>query len=107
MAYRTLSLETKPPLAYIRLTRPERGNPIDGESLQELDAACAAINDDPQLRVAILTAEGDVFSSGWDPAALQPEGAGPRPPKPPNGSQSHVLNPGARPMHGATLCKSC
>jgi enoyl-CoA hydratase len=75
MAYRTLNLETKPPLAYIRLTRPERGNPIDGEFLQELDAACAAINDEPQVRVAILTAEGDVFSSGWDPAELRPEGA--------------------------------
>jgi enoyl-CoA hydratase len=74
MAYRTLSLETKPPLAYIRLTRPERGNPIDGEFLQELDAACAAINDDPEVRVAILTAEGKVFSSGWDPAELRSEG---------------------------------
>lgn len=74
MAYRTLSLETRPPLAYIRLTRPQRGNPIDQEFLQELDAACAAINDDPQVRVAILTAEGEVFSGGWDPAELRSEG---------------------------------
>ena len=37
---------------------------------QELDEACAAINDAPDVRVAVLAAEGDVFSSGWDPAEL-------------------------------------
>lgn len=73
MAYRTLSLETKGPLAVLRLARLEQGNPIDRLFLQELDGACAALNDNPDVRVAILTAEGDVFSSGWDPAELSPE----------------------------------
>jgi len=73
MAYRTLTLETKGPLAYLRLARPRLGNPIDALLLQELEAACAAISDDQDVRVAVLTAEGDVFSSGWDPAELSPE----------------------------------
>jgi enoyl-CoA hydratase len=73
MAYRTLSLETKPPLAYLRLERPNAGNPIDRLLLRELDEACAAINDDANVRVAILTAAGDVFSTGWDPAELSHE----------------------------------
>lgn len=73
MGYRTLTLETKGPLAVLRLARPERGNPIDRSFLQELEDACAAVNDDRDVRVAILTAEGDVFSSGWDPAELSPE----------------------------------
>ena len=74
MGYRTLTLETKGPLAWLRLARPERGNAIDRLVLQELDDACAALNDDSSVRVAILTGEGDVFSSGWDAAELSPEG---------------------------------
>jgi enoyl-CoA hydratase/carnithine racemase len=73
MAYRTLVLESKAPLAVIRLARPQQGNPIDRLFLQELADACAEVNDDPNVRVALLTAEGDVFSTGWDPAELAPE----------------------------------
>src|SRR3972149_7459852 len=76
MAYRTLTLETKGSIAWLRLARPERGNPIDRAFLQELDQACAAINDNPEVRVAVLTAEGEVFSSGWEPAELSPEAFG-------------------------------
>ncbi len=71
MAYRTLKLESKGPLAIISLARPERGNQIDDAFLAELDEACASINDDPDARVALLTAAGDVFSTGW--AAEVPE----------------------------------
>ena len=73
MAYRTLTLEIKAPLATLRLARPDRGNPIDGTLLDELEHACAAVNDDPDVRVMLLTAEGEVFSSGWDPAELSSE----------------------------------
>ncbi len=76
MAYRTLTLEMKGPLAWLRLARPEQGNPIDAAFLQELEEACASINDDPEARVAVLTAEGDVFSSGWEAAELQAEARG-------------------------------
>ena len=69
MPYGTLSLETKGPIAYVRLARPE----IDRALLDELDGACAAINDDPDLRVALITGRGDLFSTGWDPAELSPE----------------------------------
>ncbi|MCH8950330.1 MAG: enoyl-CoA hydratase/isomerase family protein [Chloroflexi bacterium] len=71
MAYRTLSLELKYPLAVISLARPERGNQIDGAFLAELDEACASINDDPDARVALLTAAGDVFSTGWAAEVLE------------------------------------
>ena len=74
MGYRTLTLETKGPLAYIRLARPDAGNPIDRLFLQELDEACASINDSADVRVALLAADGDVFSNGWDPVELAPEG---------------------------------
>ena len=71
MGYRTLSVERTGPLAVVRLARPEQGNPIDGLFLQELDDACADVNDDASIRVALLMAEGEVFSSGWAAAELE------------------------------------
>ena len=71
MAYRTLNLESKGPLAVVSLARPERGNQIDDAFLAELDEACASINDDPDARVALLTATGDVFSTGWAAEMLE------------------------------------
>ena len=72
MGYRTLALHKQGPLAILRLARPEQGNPIDRLVLQELDEVCATVNDDPDVRVAVLTAAGDVFSTGWEPAELPP-----------------------------------
>lgn len=73
MTYRTLALEKKGPLAFIRLARPEEGNPVDLVFLQELDEACASVNSDTDVRVAILTADGEVFSSGWAAQEVSPE----------------------------------
>jgi enoyl-CoA hydratase/carnithine racemase len=69
MAYRTLTLETKGPVAYLRLARPAQGNPIDAAFLQELERACAEVNDHPDVRVALLLSEGEVFSTGWGAGA--------------------------------------
>ena len=38
---------------------------MDDAFLRELDEACAMINDNADVRVAVLTGEGDVFSTGW------------------------------------------
>lgn len=74
MGYRTLKLEKQGAVATIRLARSEQGNPIDGVFLAELDNACASINDDADVRVVLLTADGETFSCGWDAAELAPEG---------------------------------
>ncbi len=66
MSYRTLALERRGHVAWIRLARPERGNPVDRVFLDELEEACDAVNDDREAYVAVLTADGDVFSRGWD-----------------------------------------
>jgi len=66
MTGRALKLELKPPLAFIRLERHE----IDDGLLAELDAACAAINDDAGVRVAVLSAGADAFATGWSREAL-------------------------------------
>jgi len=66
MAFKTLRLDADGPIAVVTLTRPDSGNRIDEALLRELNEACAAINDDAGVRVAILRAEGDAFSAGWD-----------------------------------------
>ena len=54
----------------VRLNKP-KVNAIDHEMSRELGRAFATLRDDPDLRVAILTAEGDrIFSAGWDLKAL-------------------------------------
>jgi enoyl-CoA hydratase len=68
MRYSTVAVEKRGTIAEVRLDRPDRGNPIDARLLDELDAACAELHDDPAVRVVLLTATGDVFSHGWDVA---------------------------------------
>ncbi len=54
----------------IKLNKP-KVNAIDQAMSRELGAAFALLRDDPELRVAILTATGQrIFSAGWDLKAL-------------------------------------
>ncbi len=54
----------------VKLNKP-KVNAIDEGMSRELGAAFATLRDDPELRVGILTAEGDrIFSAGWDLKAL-------------------------------------
>ncbi|HET9475870.1 MAG TPA: enoyl-CoA hydratase/isomerase family protein [Dehalococcoidia bacterium] len=66
----TLSLQESGHVARITLTRPGRGNALDAAVLRDLADACESVRDDDDVRVAILTAEGNVFCSGWDWDAL-------------------------------------
>ena len=54
------------PVLEVTLDRP-KANAIDAATSRELSRLFAAFRDDPDLRVAILTAAGDrFFSAGWD-----------------------------------------
>ena len=54
----------------VKLNKP-KVNAIDHAMSRELGDAFATLRDDPELRVGILTAEGDrIFSAGWDLKAL-------------------------------------
>lgn len=54
----------------VKLNKP-KVNAIDQQMSRELGAAFATLRDDPELRVGILTAEGEkIFSAGWDLKAL-------------------------------------
>ncbi len=54
----------------INLNKP-KVNAIDHEMSRQLGQAFAELRDDPDLRVAILTASGaKIFSAGWDLKSL-------------------------------------
>lgn len=65
-----LSLQKSGHIACITLTRPERANVLDARALRDLADACEAVRDDDDVRVVVITAEGEVFCSGWDWEAL-------------------------------------
>ena len=64
MGTTSVSLELRGLIARLTLTRPDRENAIDATVVRDLRGACEAINDD--VRVVLLTAEGEAFSRGWD-----------------------------------------
>jgi enoyl-CoA hydratase len=80
MPYQTINLSRRDAIAYLNLSRPERENRIDGRLLQELAAACDELNDDPQVRVVILSGgDAPAFSLGWDPSLLSADADEPPP----------------------------
>ncbi len=78
----------KPPVLWVRLSRPECRNAVDGETAAQLEAAFGDFEADDGSQVAILTGDAGNFCAGADLKAiaagdaaksnrLRPEGAGP------------------------------
>jgi enoyl-CoA hydratase/carnithine racemase len=72
-----VSLTLRGPIARITISCPERGNAIDAPLVLDLRKVCEAIGANDDVRVVLLTAEGDAFSPGWDWEALLGETADP------------------------------
>ena len=53
-------------VARLTLNRPERRNALDGDLIGALLARLAAIDEDPEIRVLVLTGAGKAFCSGAD-----------------------------------------
>lgn len=60
-----VKLESRDDILIITLDRP-KANAIDVATSLELYAAFKALNDDPALRVGVITGTGRFFSAGWD-----------------------------------------
>lgn len=60
-----VTLEPRGGILIITLNRP-KANAIDVATSNELYAAFKTLNDDPALRVGIITGTGRFFSAGWD-----------------------------------------
>jgi enoyl-CoA hydratase/carnithine racemase len=68
MAENTVLYVKKGHVAYITLNRPEAGNAINRELVQELAGVCEGINQDDDVYLAVLSAAGDSFCKGGEGA---------------------------------------
>lgn len=62
-------------IAVVTLNREEKRNAVNGDVTRGLTAAIEAVEQDPELRVAILAAKGPVFCAGADLSEVS-KGAG-------------------------------
>ncbi len=66
MDYQTILYEKHDSIGYLTLNRPEKLNAISRDMLAELRHVLAAIDQDDDVRVVILTGAGRAFSAGFD-----------------------------------------
>jgi enoyl-CoA hydratase len=67
MSYRNLKLETRDGVAVVTISRPEKLNALNGETMDELAAVFAALGKDDAVRGVILTGSGEkAFVAGAD-----------------------------------------
>jgi len=62
----TLEIETRGPVATLWMNRPDVHNAFDEALIQDLTAACKALDHDPAVRIVILAGRGKSFSAGAD-----------------------------------------
>jgi enoyl-CoA hydratase/3-hydroxyacyl-CoA dehydrogenase len=67
---RDVRLEAKDGIATITMNRPEAMNALNDKVLRELKKAVAQVQDDPSVRVVIITGEGPAFVAGADIRAM-------------------------------------
>jgi methylglutaconyl-CoA hydratase len=66
MTHGTVRLEREGPVARVLLARPEIRNAFNDQMLADLLAAFAEVSSDADLRVVVLTGEGQAFCAGAD-----------------------------------------
>lgn len=64
--YHTLLFEKRDGIGYLTLNRPSKLNALSPELMAELGQALDTIEDDPEVKVVILTGAGRAFSAGFD-----------------------------------------
>ncbi|MCS7207350.1 MAG: enoyl-CoA hydratase-related protein [Dehalococcoidia bacterium] len=75
MAYQFILYEKRGAIAYVTLNRPEKLNALSLRLQEELVDAMQKAEDDPEVRVVVLKANGRAFSAGYDIAPASPERA--------------------------------
>ena len=66
MSYETLDIERQGAVATVWMNRPEVFNAFNEQLIDDLAAACGALEDDAGVRVVVLAGRGRHFSAGAD-----------------------------------------
>ena len=61
------------PVLWLTLNRPQQRNPLSSHMIGALKGAIEAANDDPKVRVIVITGSGPVFSAGHDLREMGPK----------------------------------
>ncbi len=73
MAYSHLLLEISERIATLTINRPQVLNALDAVTLRELEAAVTTLEEEPGVKVILLTGAGEkAFVAGGDISAMQP-----------------------------------
>jgi len=77
MSYAAIEFDVRDGVAYLTLNRPQAGNALSLELVEELLDASQRCRDEAQIRAVLLTGAGRMFCSGGDLRAFAsaPEGA--------------------------------
>jgi enoyl-CoA hydratase len=66
MAHANILVDTREQVTTVTLNRPQQMNPLDWSTVKELGACMRALEDDPVVRVIVITGSGRAFSAGGD-----------------------------------------
>ncbi len=66
VSFKSLEFKVENSIAQIVLNRPDIGNPMDGDSVSDLERVAHICDNDPNIRAVLLTANGKVFCVGGD-----------------------------------------
>ncbi len=66
MTFQNLIYEKRDAIGYLTLNRPDRLNALNAALLAEFREALDVVEEDPDIRVIILTGAGRAFSAGFD-----------------------------------------
>ncbi|MBX9851043.1 MAG: enoyl-CoA hydratase/isomerase family protein [Cytophagaceae bacterium] len=66
-----VNYDTKERIAYVTINRAEKRNALNSEVIRELKFAFLKAQDNPDIKIVILKAEGEVFCAGADLEYLQ------------------------------------
>jgi enoyl-CoA hydratase/carnithine racemase len=94
-----LLVEHRDGIALLTIDRPRRRNAVDLATARLISAALSELDDDPALRVAVLTGSSGFFSAGMDLAAFAATGE--RPVDEERGGFRLVGRPPAKPIIAA------
>jgi len=75
MDFVKISRQCKPQIALVELNRPKELNALNLQLMQELKEALASLDDDPEIRVIVLTGNDQSFAAGADIKQMSDQGA--------------------------------
>ncbi len=70
MSYTTLDVHREGHVGWLIFDRPDRGNAMDAAMMNELEAAWAELDANPEVRVIVNTGNGPAFQTGLDVGQL-------------------------------------